>query len=396
MPKQYIGGTRPDYPIIDSDSHVNEHLIHEWKAFPEELRGLAPREFFDATQPAESDRERNAQVGAYLKYNRTWVIEHSKIWPNAEFRSGPYGFLPDWRAEGEWVNRDGERDPAERIKDMDHEGIDVTYIFGSASQNIHCLIDNPEVSVFWCRAFNDWAGEFCKHDRDRIRSTALIPLHDIQSGVTELRRAATELGLGGAFIPAQFKRDWTWKEKYYPIFEECERLDIPVTIHQNMVFGVGQQRLDNVLYKHMFMASDGPYSVVGFIASGVLETFPKLRVAWLENGVGWLPWYLDRLNEHLEMFPGFVPEPKKDPRDYFGDQLYIGFEPEEVDYVPFVAQKVGLDGLVFGSDYSHPDSISPRSVQKILEYDELSDDSKKKILSDNPARLWGISANGRK
>lgn len=101
-----------------------------------------------------------------------------------------------------------------------------------------------------------------------------------------------------------------------------------------------------------------------------------------------------RVQEHLKMFPGFVPEPKKDPRDYFGDQCFIGFEPEEVDYVPFLKKKIGDDGVMFGTDYSHPDCISPRSVQTILEYPELSDESKKKVLSDNPARFWGISAKG--
>ena len=395
MPKQYIGGTRPDYRIIDSDSHVNEHLIHHWKSFPKELQGLAPREFVDPAQTLDKDEVRNAQTGAYLKYDRTWVVEHSKLWPNADFRSGPDGRLPNpWAPQGEWVNRDGEREPDKRLQDMDHEGVDTTFIFGSASQNILCLIDNPEVALYWCKAWNDWAFRFCSHDPDRIRATALIPLHDVDAAVGELRRAITELGLGAAFLPAQFKTDWTWKEKYYPVFEECVRLNVPVSIHQNMVFGVGQRRLDNVFYKHIFMASDGPYSVVGFLASGVLETFPKLRVGWLEHGAGWLPYYLDRLHEHHKMFPGFVPPPKKDPRDYFGDQCFIAFEPEEVDYVPFLARKLGDAGIIFGTDYSHPDSISPRSVQKILDYPELSDGVKRKVLSDNPARFWGIRSNG--
>ena len=75
-------------------------------------------------------------------------------------------------------------------------------------------------------------------------------------------------------------------------------------------------------------------------------------------------------------------------------QMKIAFEPEEIDYVPFLEKKVGPDGLVFGTDYSHPDCISPRSVQNILDFPELSDESKKRVLSDNPARLWDINVNG--
>ncbi len=397
MPKKYVGGERPDYPVIDSDSHVDESQFTKiaWQSFPEHLRGLAPREFIDSTQSVMPDKERDKLVNPYLKYNHITVIEHSKTTPNADWRSGPYGFLPEWRPEGEWRNRDGERDATKRLPDMDHEGVDITHIFGSASQAIQCLIDNPEVSVHWCRAWNDWAAEFRKPNPDRLKMMALIPLQDIEAGVTEARRAVSELGLSSISLPAQFKKDWTYKERYYPIFEECEKLDVPIAIHQNMMFGVGQRRLDNIFYKHMFMAADCPYSVVGFVASGVLETFPKLKLFWAEQGVGWLPWVLDRLHEHLEMFPGFVPEPKKDPWDYFGDQLYIAAEPEEISYVPFIKKKMGIDGIVLGTDYSHPDSVSPRSIQRILEYPELSEEDKKRVLSDNPARLWNISTNGK-
>ena len=395
MGKKYIGGERPDYLVIDSDSHVDETKVQAWKIFPEHLRGMAPREFVDSTQPDLTEEERNKQINPYLKYTRITVIEHTKTFPNADYRSGPYGFLPDWTPEGEWHNRDGERDATKRLPDMDEEGVDITHIFGSYHQSMNCLIDNPEVSLYWCRGWNDWAAEYRKPDPKRILATALAPLGDVEAGVGETRRAVSELGLDSISMPAQFKREWTWKERFYPIFEECEKLGVPIAMHVNTMFGTGQRRLDNLFYKHIFMGSDCPYSVVGFVASGVLETFPKLRVVWCEQGVGWLPYYMDRLQEHLEMFPGFVPDPKKDPRDYFGDQLFISAEPEEIDYVPFIKKKMGIEGIVLGTDYSHPDSISPRSIQRILDYPELSDDDKKKVLSDNPARLWGISTDGK-
>ena len=102
-----------------------------------------------------------------------------------------------------------------------------------------------------------------------------------------------------------------------------------------------------------------------------------------------------RLEEHIDMFPQFVPDSvNRNPKEYFGKQAFIAFEPEEIDYVPFLEKKVGPDGLVFGTDYSHPDCISPRSVQNILDFPELSYESKKRVLSDNPARLWDINVNG--
>ena len=130
---------------------------------------------------------------------------------------------------------------------------------------------------------------------------------------------------------------------------------------------------------------------MGFIASGVLDRFPDLKIAWIEQGCGWLPFYLDRLEEHYEIMPNFVPEPRKEnPQDYFGDQLFICFEPEESDYLPFLEKKVGPDGIIIGSDYSHFDCLSPVSVQRVLDHPELSDESKRKFLSDNPIRFWNL------
>ena len=403
MPKDYIGGKRPDYLTIDSDSHVTEYHAEHWKHFPDDLKPFAPREFVDSTEATGTKGDNRDKATAKgetsakdVSYNRTWVIEHSKVFPNADYRSGPFGLLPTaWYQEGEWANREGERDGNERLKDMDIEGVDVTFIFGNMSQNILCLIDNPEVAKYWCEAWNNWIAGFCKPDPFRIRGTALIPLHDVDMAVAEVKRAATELGLGGIYMPAQFKRDWTWKEKYYPIYEACQELNMPIALHQQQQFGVAHRRLDNVFYKHLFMAADAPYSVAGFIANGTLDTFPNLKVCWVEQGSGWLPWLMDRLEEHIDMFPQFVPDSvNRNPKEYFGKQAFIAFEPEEIDYVPFLEKKVGPDGLVFGTDYSHPDCISPRSVQNILDFPELSDESKKRVLSDNPARLWDINVNG--
>ena len=391
MVRTYTGGDLPDYYIVDSDSHVDESKCELWRRFPEELKVFAPRKFNDSNWVGGDSTDRGPS--STRKYDNIWVIEHSKVFPNSDFRTGPFGRLSTFQTHDpdQWSDREGERDPKERVKDLDAEGFDLTFVFCVLHQNLLNTIDNPQVAYHFSRAWNDWITDWTAGYADRVRGTAILPLHDVDLAVKELRRAS-DLGLGGAYIPCQFKGEWTYKEKYWPVLEECQRLGMPVSIHQQLHESVGMRRLDNEFLKHLFMGIDAPFSVIGFIASGTLDRFPDLKVAWIEQGAGWLPYYIDRLEEHYEIMPDLMPAPRKeDVRQYFGDQLFICFEPEESDYLPFLQKKLGgPDGIMVGSDYSHFDCLSPWSVQKVLDHPELSDESKKKFLSDNPIRFWNL------
>ncbi len=392
MPRQYFGGELPDYYIVDSDSHIDETKCELWRRFPPELQPFAPRKFTDANWQDRGALVRGSGDSSTRQYDSIWVLEHSKVFPNSDFRTGPYGKLANFapHSEDQWYNREGERNPKFRVKDLDEEGFDVTFVFCVLHQNLLNTIDNPEVAYHFAKGWNDWITEWTDGYQDRVRGTAILPLHDVNMAVEELRRAA-DLGLGGAYIPCQFKGEWTYKEKFWPVLEECQRLGMPISIHQQLHESVGMRRLDNEFLKHLFMGIDAPFSVVGFIASGVLDRFPELKIAWIEQGCGWLPFYMDRLEEHYEIMPDSVPTPRhEDPRGYFGDQLFICFEPEESDYLPFLEKKVGPDGIIIGSDYSHFDCLSPFSVQRVLDHPELTAESKKKFLSDNPIRFWNL------
>jgi predicted TIM-barrel fold metal-dependent hydrolase len=392
MPRQYYGGELPDYFIVDSDSHIDESKCELWKRFPAELQHLAPRKFEDPNWKDIQHVARGSDLGSTRKYDNIWVLEHSKVFPNSDYRTGPYGKLATFapHSADQWFNREGERDPKERIKDLDEEGFDLTFVFCVLHQNLLNTIDNPEVALHFARGWNDWISEWTDGFRDRIRGTAILPLHDVDLALEELRRVS-EMGLGGAYLPCQFKGEWLYKEKFHPILEECQRLGFPVSIHQQLHMSVGMKRLDNEFLKHLFMGIDAPFSVCGFIASGILDKLPDLKIAWIEQGAGWLPYFLDRLEEHYEIMPGMVPNPRfAKPKEYFGEQLFIAFEPEEADYLPFLVSKVGAGGLLIGSDYSHFDCLSPSTVQKVLDHPEVSDINKKLILSDNGINFWNL------
>jgi predicted TIM-barrel fold metal-dependent hydrolase len=131
-------------------------------------------------------------------------------------------------------------------------------------------------------------------------------------------------------------------------------------------------------------------AVVSFLGGGVLERFPKLQVGFLEANCSWLPWLLWRLDEHFEYVGRYErPDLKLEPSEYFKRQCYVSVEADEQP-VKFVEQ-AGLAGsVVFSTDYPHSDSKYPRAVDSFLETASVSEDTKRKILWDNTARMYGF------
>jgi predicted TIM-barrel fold metal-dependent hydrolase len=130
--------------------------------------------------------------------------------------------------------------------------------------------------------------------------------------------------------------------------------------------------------------------VASFCAGGVLERFPGLRVAFLEGNCAWLPWLLYRLDERAKLHGPLADVPlSRAPSDYFLKQCFISVDPDEY-LVTDVVQRLGDDNLVVSTDYPHIDAHFPHAIDEFLEIEGLSDNSRKKILWDNCARLYNI------
>ena len=122
----------------------------------------------------------------------------------------------------------------------------------------------------------------------------------------------------------------------------------------------------------------------------MLERFPNLRVALLEGNCSWAPWLLERLDEHWEWVGGLdVPELDRPPSEYFRTNCFLSIEADELPARYYVEQ-FGDDNLVFSTDYPHGDSKYPDAVTGFLDLPGVSEESKRKILWDNWARLYGL------
>jgi predicted TIM-barrel fold metal-dependent hydrolase len=125
-----------------------------------------------------------------------------------------------------------------------------------------------------------------------------------------------------------------------------------------------------------------------FVAYGILERHPALRVAFLETGAVWALSYLHRLDEHLDLFGFERGALTMAPSDYFRRQCFVSVEGVEPGLPTMVAQYP--DSVVFASDYPHADGIFPGSTDELLHTDQLRKADVVRVLRDNARRLYGL------
>jgi predicted TIM-barrel fold metal-dependent hydrolase len=300
------------------------------------------------------------------------------------------------------------------LEDMNREGVDIGVLFSSAGLSF-CWYDDldPELSLALCRAYNNWLYDYCSIAPERMLGVALLPLQDVKLAERELRRAVCELGLAGIFWRpnAHFGRRVS-DRIYEPVLALAQELGVPVGFHEGATgtaspsrggspdgFGFrwfGSGRTDTRYAAH---AARHPMEQMGaFIAvasDGVLDRFPHLRVAFLEAGCGWLPYWLERLDVLYDN-PVFREsyQGAERPSEYFHrGQCFVSCEAEE-EGIPLLGRLLGEDCLMWASDYPHPDSVRhfPNTMAGVLENHELSAAFKRKILWDNPARFYNLEA----
>jgi predicted TIM-barrel fold metal-dependent hydrolase len=290
--------------------------------------------------------------------------------------------------------RAGMVDPKARLDDMDLEGIDVTVTYPGGAGEEWALLDR-DFAVALCRAMNDAKAAFCRHAPDRIKAIAKLPMIDPEAAAAELRRAVEELGLVGMVVTQHVREKNLDHPSFDVVWAEAERLGVPVCVHGGGQAPdqepIGVQRFDTRLEVHALTHPLGNMIALDcFTVGGILHRFPELRVAFLESGCGWLPFWLERLDEHYELMPEQAEKIDRKPSEYFLDgRAWAACEPDELT-LPYVVERYGAERILYASDYYHWDCSFPDTVKLITERNDLGDDAKALILGGNATNLYGF------
>lgn len=279
---------------------------------------------------------------------------------------------------------------------MDKEGLDVAILYPSRGLFVLAVDGmDPELAAAIAKAYNNWLYDFCKAAPSRMYGAALVAPHDVSSAIEETQRAVTALGFRGIVLRPNHVNNRKWNDPYYdPLWEECQRLGIPVGFHEAGRVFLPQPALTQFIPTFsMFNTLSFPMAnmlaCADMIYGGVMERFPKLKVAFLEGNCSWLPWLLWRMGEYMELTgKAEYPELKLDPIEYFQRQCFGSIECDEITAKNL--PEFGLeDNIVFSTDYPHLDVKYPHSVETFLQL-PLKEETKRKYLWDNCARLYGF------
>jgi predicted TIM-barrel fold metal-dependent hydrolase len=276
-----------------------------------------------------------------------------------------------------------------RLKDMDLEGIQTSVLFPTSSFAVNGMIER-DYAVAYARAYNDFIADICKQT-PRLKGVALVPLQDPKAAVEEANRAVTKLGLVSIAVASQGMKEHLGSRTFWPLYEEMERLNVPLCVHNRREGPAGEIRFDSFIFMHTIGRPVETFiQFAGLLYGGVPERFRKLRIAFLECGAGWVPYWTERMDEEWEK-RGKVEAPlcKHKPSDYIKQgNLFFAMEPEE-ETLPYVIERIGDDKILFASDYPHWDGMFPYVTKTIRERKDISDQAKDRILGENAQRFYG-------
>ncbi len=364
----------PHQLVVDADGHVVEPR-HAWATVPERYRPVITSDAHGYEHVVVDGKEILA------------VPLGTLATPGAHF-SDPQAFLALEDAHP------GGSDPSARLVDMDAEGIDQAVLFPSVGLYFWAL-DDPEAALPIARAYNDWLASYCAAAPTRLFGAAMLPMQDPLAAAAELRRACHELGFVAAFVRPNPCRGRSLSDRAYePVWEAAEESAMTIAVHEGssvIVPTLGSDRPFNPLVLHAVSHTfEEMLACAQLIAFGVLERHPQLRVVFLESSGGWVPFWLERLDEQAESFGGFCPELRMAPSEYFARQCWISYEIDE-HTLPALAPFIGEDRIVWGSDYPHHDATFPGAVETLRRtMVTMPSEAQVKILGANAAGLYGL------
>jgi len=276
-------------------------------------------------------------------------------------------------------------------KALDKGGMEQAVLYPTLGLFMSFLKDR-QWAVAICRAYNTFLHEEFIKKSKRLQAVALLPVQVPEACAPELRRAVRELGLCGAMLPADGGH-LLGDNRYADVYETAQQLDVPLGIHASgsHLGGAGVDMFPAFIQAHTCSHAFGQMrQITSIILEGIPERFPDVRIAFLEAGCGWAPYWMERMDDEYAKRAEEAPALRKKPSDYIrSGSIYFSCEADEW-LLPQAVKLVGENQIVYASDFPHWDHSFPGSIDEIKERGDITDAQKRKILADNTRRLYGL------
>jgi len=377
---------RDGYKIFDSDTHVGPAAdILARYLTQAETQGL---------DQFEQWRNENRRSG-HTTYTRGARAYRRRLGTAAPEEGGERRYMEGFTGahKGKEPSALVDDDPAERIKDMDYEGVDVNLTLPSGWFGTWTTSENIALESAMYRAYHRWMKDYCGAFPNRITGVILASSRDVEGSVKEIERCAKEDWPLAVFVYAPFGVPLD-HPNLEPVWAAAQRHDLAVALHTFTVMPPyapgGLDTWDNLwLQRSAAHPWCGMRNMASLIGAGVMDRYPELRIGVLEAGHSWLPFWMARLDEHAHSIKAALPELQKAPSEYVMSGRYFqSIEiPEGLKLTMQVMDVVGTDLLMYASDYPHGESWFPKSVETVLGWD-MPRDIKQKLFWDNAVKYY--------
>jgi aminocarboxymuconate-semialdehyde decarboxylase len=343
----------------------------------------------------------HAATRAVLEY--VTVIDIHAHWVPVPYRKAIEQGDSDWfgvdAAVGEYDLTGMRMTAAERLEDMDQQGVDIQVI--SPQVGFYRYEADPEEGLALARACNDDIAELVRQHPDRFAGMGTIPMQDIASAIAELERATKELGLRGAMIGHHVSGHTYDEPEFLPLWEYVQESGAVIIFHQgydNTHFQVGKYHLDNSIGNQAEHAMT--YGLL--VGAGVIDRYPGMKMVFTHGG-GFIPLAVARMDKAAGHFigdastqyrPQFLAKPRYTGINAKAPSAYLtSFSYDACTYTPealrFLIDMVGAERVMYGTDCPAPMLLTD-GARWIKSLEVLTEDEKDMILYRNAAWLFDL------
>ena len=282
--------------------------------------------------------------------------------------------------------------PDLRAKELDKDGVDAEVIYGVLAAA--AKLEDAGASAEMLRIYNNFIIDFCKRHPQRMIGLACLPFGDIPAAVKEVHRVA-KLGVKGVELSCSWNMTPMWHPMWDPLWAAIDETQLPLHFHtfpsvdpklraQTTGDAGLAMRYSSIC---MFQMTLG-HILTALMGAAVFERFPRFRVVFGESGIGWLPYLIDRMdNEYLDQYRDI--KMKLLPSEYWRRQCRATFQYDRIGTK--LIEDMGVETLMWGSDYPHPDGIWPDSSEYIAkQFGHLPADVTYKITCENAGKFYGL------
>jgi predicted TIM-barrel fold metal-dependent hydrolase len=314
----------------------------------------------------------------------------------------------DLQDDGRSRNWDNDR----RNGDLDAEGVTAEVVFPNTvppffpTGIVVAPAPKPEdleIRLVGIRAHNRWLADFVAAFPERRCGLGQIFLNDVDEAIADVRWCKAH-GINGVLLPG-VSPDTPWIDplfsaKYDPLWAVCQELDMPVTHHSG---GSGLPDYPATPIRNLLFVMETSFfcnrALWHLLWSGVFERFPGLKLVLTEQGASWVPGTLKKMDElYGQMVAGRIGElgvpaeavQPRSPSDYFRTNVWIGASfPSPGEAATF--HEIGLDKIMWGSDYPHHESVSPFTKESLRRsFVGWSEADLRRIFARNAADVYGF------